>query len=142
MEIYQNCNIFNDGAWEPLKDNDTRDDVMMRLVHGEPIRFGKDNEKGVTRTADGHIKVAEVAEVGEDAIIRHDAHAKDPGLAFALSRLSNPRTLTNTPIGVFRDISRPSYDRLVREQVDEVIATKGRGDLQSLLNGGDTWNVS
>lgn len=142
VEIYQNCNIFNDGAWEPLKDNDTRDDVMMRLVHGEPIRFGKDNEKGVTRTADGHIKVAEVAEVGEDAIIRHDAHAKDPGLAFALSRLSNPRTLTNTPIGVFRDISRPSYDRLVREQVDEVIATKGRGDLQSLLNGGDTWNVS
>ncbi len=58
VEIYQNCNIFNDGAWEPLKDNDTRDDVMMRLVHGEPIRFGKDNEKGVIRTADGHIKVA------------------------------------------------------------------------------------
>ncbi len=142
VEIYQNCNIFNDGAWEPLKDNDTRDDVMMRLVDGEPIRFGKDNEKGVIRTAEGHITVADVAVVGEDAVIRHDAHAKDPGLAFALSRLSNPRTLENTPIGVFRDIHRPSYDRLVREQIAAVIETKGPGNLQSLLSGGDTWEVS
>ena len=142
VEIYQNCNIFNDGAWEPLKDGDTRDDVMMRLVHGEPIRFGKDMEKGVIRASDGHIAVVQVAEVGEDAILRHDAHAKDPGLAFALSRLSNPRTLQNTPIGVFRDIERPSYDRLVREQLDEVVASKGAGDLQSLLTGGDTWTVS
>ena len=142
VEIYQNCNIFNDGAWEPLKDGDTRDDMMMRLVDGEPIRFGKDMEKGVIRTADGHIAVVEVAEVGEASILRHDAHAKDPGLAFALSRLSNPRTLQNTPIGVFRDIQRPSYDRLVREQLAEVQQTKGEGDLQSLLNGGDTWTVS
>jgi 2-oxoglutarate ferredoxin oxidoreductase subunit beta len=141
VEIYQNCNIFNDGAWEPLKDGDTRDDVMMRLVHGEPIRFGKDMEKGVIRATDGHIAVVQVAEVGEDALIRHDAHAKDPGLAFALSRLSNPRTLQNTPIGVFRDIHRPSYDRLVREQLAEVQEKKGEGDLQSLLTGGDTWNV-
>jgi 2-oxoglutarate ferredoxin oxidoreductase subunit beta len=142
VEIYQNCNIFNDGAFDPLKDNETRDDVTMRLVHGEPIRFGVDNSKGVTRTEDGHIKVVNVADVGEDAIISHDAHAKDPGLAFALSRLSNPRTLENTPIGVFRDINRPSYDRLVREQISDVIERKGAGDLQSLLNGSDTWNVS
>jgi 2-oxoglutarate ferredoxin oxidoreductase subunit beta len=142
VEIYQNCNIFNDGAWEPLKDGDTRDDMMMRLEHGEPIRFGKDMEKGVIRTSEGHIAVADVAEVGEDAVIRHDAHAKDPGLAFALSRLSNPRTLENTPIGIFRAIERPSYDRLVREQLAEVQAKHGEGDLQSLLNGGDTWNVS
>jgi 2-oxoglutarate/2-oxoacid ferredoxin oxidoreductase subunit beta len=142
VEIYQNCNIFNDGAWEPLKDNDTRDDVMMRLVDGEPIRFGKDMEKGVIRTEDGHIAVADVAEVGVEAILRHDSHAKDPGLAFALSRLYNPRTLENTPIGVFRDIKRPSYDRLVRDQLAEVAATKGEGDLQALLNGPDTWVVS
>ena len=142
VEIYQNCNIFNDGAWEPLKDSDSRDDVMMRLEHGQPIRFGKDLEKGVIRTPDGHIAVALVAEVGEDAVIRHDAHAKDPGLAFALSRLANPRTLENTPIGVFRDIERPSYDRLVREQLDQVVASKGAGDLQALLTGNDTWAVS
>ncbi len=142
VEIYQNCNIFNDGAWQPLKDNDTRDDVMMRLVHGEQIRFGKDGEKGVTRTDEGHIKVVQVADVGEDAIIRHDAHAKDPGLAFALSRLANPRTLQNTPIGIFRDIQRPSYDRLLREQVAAVAEKQGKGDLQSLLNGKDTWVVA
>ena len=85
--------------------------------------------------------MVDVAEVGEDAIIRHDSHAKDPGLAFALSRLSNPRTLQNTPIGIFRDIARPSYDRLVREQLADVQATHGEGDLQSLLNGSDTWTV-
>jgi 2-oxoglutarate ferredoxin oxidoreductase subunit beta len=142
VEIYQNCNIFNDGAWEPLKDNDTRDDVMMRLVQGEPIRFGKDMEKGVIRTGEGHIAVVSVAEVGEDAIIRHDAHAWDPGLAFALSRLYNPRTLQNTPIGVFRDVERAAYGRLVREQLASVISSKGEGDLQSLLTGPDTWVVS
>ncbi len=142
VEIYQNCNIFNDGAWEPLKDNDTRDDVMMRLEDGEPIRFGKDGEKGIIRTPEGHIQVADVAKVGEDALIRHDSHAKDPGLAFALSRLSNPRTLENTPIGVFRDIDRPSYDRLARQQIEDVIEKKGRGDLQSLINGNDTWDVN
>ena len=142
IEIYQNCNIFNDGAWESLKDSDSRDDMMMRLKHGEPIRFGKDMQLGVTRTASGQIEVVEVASVGDDAILRHDAHAKDPGLAFALSRLANPRTLQNTPIGVFRDIARPSYDRLLREQVVSVTEKKGKGDLQSLLNGNDTWNVS
>jgi len=142
VEIYQNCNIFNDGAWEPLKDSDVRDDNLIRLVHGEPILFGKDKEKGVIRTSEGHIAVVEVAEVGVDSVIRHDAHAKDPGLAFALSRLANPRTLTNSPIGIFRDIERPSYDRLLRNQVDNEIEKLGRGDLQSLITGSDTWAVS
>ncbi len=142
VEIYQNCNIFNDNAWEPLKDADTRDDLMMRLVHGEPIRFGKEQEKGVVRKSDGHLEVVEVAKVGLDNIIIHDAHAKDPGLAFALSRLSNPRTLANTPIGVFRDITRPSYDRLMRDQITEVTEAQGAGDLQTLLYGNDTWAVS
>ena len=142
VEIYQNCNIFNDNAWEPLKDADTRDDLMMRLVHGEPIRFGKEQEKGVVRKSDGHLEVVEVAKVGLDNIISHDAHAKDPGLAFALSRLSNPRTLANTPIGVFRDITRPSYDRLMRDQIAEVTEAQGAGDLQTLLYGNHTWAVS
>ncbi|MEI6361647.1 MAG: 2-oxoacid:ferredoxin oxidoreductase subunit beta [Actinomycetes bacterium] len=142
VEIYQNCNIFNDGAWEALKDSDIRDDNLIRLVDGEPIRFGKDNEKGVIRTSDGHIAVVQVAEVGESEIIRHDSRAKDPGLAFALSRLANQRTLTDTPIGIFRDIERPSYDRLVRNQVHRQIKAQGPGDLQSLITGSDTWNVS
>ena len=141
VEIYQNCNIFNDGAWEQLKDADTADDLLIKLVHGEPIRFGKDGNKGVIRNTDGHVVIADVAEVGEDAILIHDAHAEDPGLAFALSRLSEVHTLADTPIGIFRDVTRPSYDRLVREQLDEAREKKGAGDLQALVRGGDTWLV-
>ncbi len=141
VEIYQNCNIFNDNAWEPLKDSDTRDDLLMRLEHGEVILFGKDKGKGVTRTSEGHLKVVNVADVSSDALIRHDAHATDPGLAFALSRLSDVYSLENTPIGVFRDIQRPSYDRLVREQVAQVKERQGAGDLQDLITGNDTWTV-
>jgi 2-oxoglutarate ferredoxin oxidoreductase subunit beta len=142
VEIYQNCNIFNDGAWEPLKDSDVRDDNLIRLVDGEPILFGKDKEKGVIRTSEGHIAVVQVAQVGSASILRHDAHAKDPGLAFALSRLANPRTLTDTPIGIFRDIERPSYDRLLHNQVAREEKAHGPGDLQALISGGDTWIVS
>ena len=141
VEIYQNCNIFNDGAWEQLKDAETADDLLIKLVHGEPIRFGKDGNKGVISNADGHVVIADVAEVGEDAILIHDAHAEDPGLAFALSRLSEVHTLADTPIGIFRDVTRPSYDRLVREQLDEAREKKGAGDLQALVRGGDTWLV-
>ncbi len=141
VEIYQNCNIFNDGAWDKLKDAETADDLLIKLVHGEPIRFGKDGAKGVIRTADGQITIADVAEVGEGALLVHDAHREDPALAFALSRLSEVHTLQDTPIGIFRDVKRPSYDRLVREQLDEAREKKGAGDLQALVRGNDTWLV-
>ena len=141
VEIYQNCNIFNDGAWEQLKDAETADDLLIKLVHGEPIRFGKDGNKGVVRTADGQVAIADVAEVGEDALLVHDAHREDPALAFALSRLSEVHTLADTPIGIFRDVKRPSYDRLVREQLAEAREKKGAGDLQALVRGNDTWLV-
>ena len=142
VEIYQNCNIFNDGAWEPLKDAETGDDTTMRLENGQPIIFGAQRDRGVIRTADGHLDIVEVASVGEDAILRHDAQADDPGLAFALSRLADSHTLANTAIGVFRDVQRPSYDRLMRGQLEKVTVTQGPGDLQALLQGGDTWVVS
>jgi 2-oxoglutarate ferredoxin oxidoreductase subunit beta len=142
VEIYQNCNIFNDGAWEPLKDSATSDDYTMRLEHGQPIIFGTHRDRGVVRAADGHLDIVDVASVGEDAILRHDAQAEDPGLAFALSRLAHSHTLANTAIGVFRDVKRPSYDRLMREQINEVTAKQGAGDLRALLQSGDTWVVS
>ena len=141
VETYQNCNIFNDGAWDKLKDAETADDLLIKLVHGEPIRFGKDGSKGVVRTADGQVAIAEVAEVGEAALLVHDAHREDPALAFALSRLSEVHTLEDTPIGIFRDITKPSYDRLVREQLAEAREKKGAGDLQALVRGNDTWLV-
>ena len=143
VEIYQNCNIFNDGAWEPLKENDVREDNLIRLEHGEPIIFGNDKDKCVIRDADGHLQVMDIADVDRGDIIIFDAHAKDPGLAFGLSRLYNPRTLSNTPIGVFRDVThREAYDRMAQQQVADVIASEGPGDLHSLLHGNDTWTIN
>jgi 2-oxoglutarate/2-oxoacid ferredoxin oxidoreductase subunit beta len=141
VEILQNCNIFNDGAWEPLKDVETSDDYLIRLVDGEEVRFGKDGSKVVVRGADGHLMVADAAEVHESEIIVFDSHAKDPGLAFALSRLSKVKSLRDSAIGVFRDVERPSYDRLVREQV-ATVREAGEGDLEALIRGKDTWTVS
>ena len=142
VEILQNCNIFNDGAWEPLKDANTSDDYLIRLQDGEEIRFGKDRDKVVVRGDGGHIVVANADEVDPSRIIVFDSHAEDPGLAFALSRLAHFHSLVDTPIGVFRDVARPSYDRLVREQVEGVIESQGPGDLQALIAGKDNWTVS
>jgi 2-oxoglutarate ferredoxin oxidoreductase subunit beta len=142
VEIYQNCNIFNDGAFEALKDNDTRDDVTIRLEHGQPIRFGATGDKGVVRRADSTLAVVDVAEVGEENLLVHDSKAADPGVAFALSRLSHPETLQDTPIGIFRDVERPCYDRLMTDQLDRAVAEKGAGDLGQLIRGNDTWVVA
>jgi 2-oxoglutarate ferredoxin oxidoreductase subunit beta len=141
VEIYQNCNIFNDGAWDVLKEPETRDDVTIRLEHGAPIRFGRDGVHGVARLADGTIGIVDVATVGEDALLVHDAHAADPGVAFALSRLSHPTTLANTPIGVFRDVKRPVYDTQMSEQLRSAKETQGVGELATLLAGNDTWTI-
>ena len=118
------------------------DDLLIRLVHGQPITFGKDGAHGVIRTADGSLAVAAASEVGTDAFIVHDAHVADSSYAFALSRLSHPETLANTPIGVFRDVQRPVYDRQMTAQVESAISTRGAGDLAALIRGKDTWTVS
>ncbi|MEI7778021.1 MAG: 2-oxoacid:ferredoxin oxidoreductase subunit beta [Actinomycetes bacterium] len=141
VEIYQNCNIFNDGAWDPLKDSERRDDFTIRLEHGKPIVFGANGDKGVARMPNGTVQVVDVASVGLDNLLVHDAHADDPGVAFALSRLSDPVRLNNTAIGVFREVRRASYDTLMSEQIDSEIAKKGAGDLAALLAGNDTWAI-
>ncbi|OPC81512.1 2-oxoacid:ferredoxin oxidoreductase subunit beta [Embleya scabrispora] len=141
VEIYQNCNIFNDGAFEQLKDPAQRDDVTIRLEHGQPIRFGAEGQYGVIRGAHGALDVAEVAKVGEDAVLVHDAHADNPELAFALTRLGDLTSNTHTPIGVFRDIARPVYDRLMSAQMAEAATKQGQGDLASLIRGNDTWTI-
>src|SRR5690606_21898324 len=142
VEIYQNCNIYNDGAFDLLKDKETRDEAVIRLEEGEPIRFGADGEYGVVRDpATGALRVASVAEVGEDAVLVHDPRAEDPTTAFALSRLSDPQTLARSPIGIFRQVQRPTYDDLAREQIAAARAKEGDGDLAALLAGSDTWTV-
>jgi 2-oxoglutarate ferredoxin oxidoreductase subunit beta len=140
VEIYQNCNIFNDGAWDPLKDSDHRDSLTLRLEHGKPITL-VDGTRGVIRTADGSLEIADVTEVGLDAIVVHDAHRHDPSTAFALSRLSDSITLANTPIGVFRDVPRPSYDSAFQAQLAAAKAG-GNADLGALLAGSDTWEIA
>ncbi|MFD5620130.1 2-oxoacid:ferredoxin oxidoreductase subunit beta [Streptomyces yangpuensis] len=142
VEIYQNCNIFNDGAFEVLKDKDQAREAVIRLEHGRPIRFGADDEKGVVRNeATGDLEVVEVTPANEGRVLVHDARTASPTTAFALSRLADPDTLHRTPIGVFRSVERPVYDTLMADQLDAAIDRSGKGDLGALLNGSDTWTV-
>ena len=143
VEIYQNCPIFNDGAFDAVNkkaNEDDETDGVIPLEHGQPIRVGS---RGVVRTATG-VEVVDVTEANEADVLIHDAHADDPTTAFAISRLTDAGVLTRAPIGIFRQTSRPTYDDLAREQ----IATARGGEpvdpheaLTTLLNGGDTWTV-
>lgn len=142
VEIYQNCNIFNDGAFEVLKDKDQAQEAVIRLEHGQPIRFGADGHKGVVRDpATGDLQVVTVTPGNESRILVHDAYGASPTNAFALSRLADPDTLHHTPIGVFRSVERPVYDTLMAEQLDTAVDRSGKGDLATLLAGNDTWTV-
>ena len=136
IEIYQNCPIFNDGAFDQVKDNETKEGSLLMMVHGQPI---KSATTGVIREG-ASLKLVDLTTVDESQLVVHDAHDPDPSYAFALSRLSGS-SLEHTPIGVFRDVIRPSYGALVHEQLDAVIAKDGPGDLEKLLNSGDTWVV-
>ncbi|MFE5089580.1 2-oxoacid:ferredoxin oxidoreductase subunit beta [Streptomyces sp. NPDC056638] len=142
VEIYQNCNIFNDGAFEVLKDNDQAQNAVIRLEHGQPILFGSDNDKGVVRDpATGDLKVVAVTEENRSQILVHDAHAASPTTAFALSRLADPDTLHQTPIGVLRSVDRPVYDTQMAEQLETAVERDGKGDLAALFAGNDNWTV-
>jgi 2-oxoglutarate/2-oxoacid ferredoxin oxidoreductase subunit beta len=142
VEIYQNCNIFNDGAFEVLKDRQQAAEAVIRLEHGTQIRFGTDGARGVVRDeATGDLKVVAVTEENESRILVHDAHSPSPTTAFALSRLADPDTLHHTPIGVLRSVERPVYDTLMADQLDTAVEQFGKGDLSALLAGGDTWTV-
>ncbi|WP_415924070.1 2-oxoacid:ferredoxin oxidoreductase subunit beta [Streptomyces sp. ID05-47C] len=142
VEIYQNCNIFNDGAFEALKDRQSAEEAVIRLEHGQPIRFGGDRSRGVVRDrVTGDLEVVTVTAENESEILVHDAHSASPTTAFALSRLADPDTLHHTPIGVLRSVERPVYDTQMSDQLDEAIERHGKGDLASLLAGGDTWTV-
>ena len=152
VEIYQNCPIFNDGAFDAIKDQATKADAIIPLVHGEPIRFGTTGPdgqpaKGLVRAANGGVQV--VAAAGRSDLLVHDAHDPDPTTAFAISRLTDSGYLQQAPIGIFRQVQRPTYDDLARAQVG--LAQEGGADgadaadraarLTALLHAGDTWTV-
>ncbi|MEU6557949.1 2-oxoacid:ferredoxin oxidoreductase subunit beta [Streptomyces sp. NPDC046915] len=142
VEIYQNCSIFNDGAFTALKDKQQAQEAVIRLEHGRPIRFGPDDTRGVVRDRrTGDLEVVTVTPDNQADVLVHDAHATSPTTAFALSQLADPETLHHTPIGVFRDIDRPVYDTLMADQLDTAAERHGDGDLAALMTGGDTWRV-
>jgi 2-oxoglutarate ferredoxin oxidoreductase subunit beta len=138
VEIFQNCNIYNDGAFDIVREEKAN---RIYLEHGEPIVFGENGERGVVQRADGSCEVVDTASVGPDALLRHDEHHPEPSLAFALSRLTLG-TVEAAPIGVFRDVERPSYDELMEGQLAAAAESRGQGNLAQLIGSGDTWSIT
>src|SRR3954449_10900564 len=139
VEIYQNCNIFNDGAFELLKDPATGTQWSIPLEDGKPLVFGPDGASCVVQDGFGGLRIAETNQVDESEIVVHDAHRENPAYAFALSRLSS-QDLRYTPMGVFRSVQKPTYDAMMAEQLD-IAKIEAPGDLGALLAGSDNWTV-
>jgi len=133
VEIFQNCNIFNDGAFDFVREDKEN---RIYLEHGRPVRWGPGGEKGVRLRDDGSAEVFD----GEDEALVWDAHHPEASPAFALSRLTRD-TVGATPVGIFRDVERPVYDELMEEQLATARAQK-EGDLAELLTAGDSWTIS
>lgn len=142
IEVYQNCNIFNDGAFSVLTDKETKEDHVLHLEHGKPMIFGKDKDKGIMLKGltPAIIDLNDGSHTIDDVIV-HDE--KDQGMvrSFILSHLTDDPKLP-TPIGVFRQVFKPTYDEAMVEQIDQVTKKKGKGDLEKLLFATNTWEVS
>jgi 2-oxoglutarate ferredoxin oxidoreductase subunit beta len=138
VEILQNCNIFNDGAFEALTDKDRKSETQLVLEHGKPLIFGKNRDKGI-RMNGQRLEVATLGNgISEKDLLVHDE--QDDALAFLLSTLQPPRF--PAPIGVFRAIQRATYDQMLNDQVRQATQSRGAGDLDELFNRGDTWEVA
>jgi 2-oxoglutarate ferredoxin oxidoreductase subunit beta len=141
VEVYQNCNVFNDGAWAYATDRDSKLDTTLELVHGKPLIFGKNRDKGIRL----NVMDPEVVELGkgisEDDLLFHDEKAPEPSLAYLLSRMRHEDGFPE-PIGVFRCVERPRYDAMINEQIETAINERGVGDLDKLFATGDTWEVA
>jgi 2-oxoglutarate ferredoxin oxidoreductase subunit beta len=140
VEIYQNCNIYNDGAFEEFTAKDVRADRMLYLKHGEPMIFGKNADKGIRING---LK-PEVVELGKDGITEkdilvHDETIEDPTVAFLLSRMDYPDF--PVPVGVLRAVQRATYNDLMAAQIEKAVADQGEGDLAALFRQGDIWEV-
>jgi 2-oxoglutarate/2-oxoacid ferredoxin oxidoreductase subunit beta len=139
VEVLQNCNIFNDGAYRDFTDREVRQDRMLVLEHGKPMIFGKDRDKGIR--LNGHqpeVVTLGVDGIGEADLLVHDEG--DPLISFMLSRIYWPEF--PVPVGVIRDVRRATHDELLVAQREEAVARRGPGDLQALLDGGETWTVT
>ena len=139
VEIFQNCNIFNDGAFDNFTERAVRAEMNLELEHGKPLLFGAKKDRGLRWTGENF----EVVELGngitEKDIIVHNTHDPEPTLAFGLSRLSPPKA--PMPIGIYRDVDAPAFEERVWGQIRQVKNQKGEGDLEKLMMAGDTWEV-
>lgn len=140
IEVYQNCNIFNDGAFESFAERSARPDRVLYLEHGKPMIFGKDRDKGI-RMNGAHPEVVTIGEDGitESDLLVHDVYLPDPSVAFMLARMEQPDF--PQPVGIFRAIERATYEDMMISQIDAAIAKNGPGDLAKLISGGETWVV-
>lgn len=139
VEVYQNCNVFNDGAFMEFADKAVRADRTLHLEHGEPLVFGKDRDKGI-RLNGVDPEIVELGNgVSESDLWIHDESRETPTLAFMLSRMHWPDY--PEPMGVIRAVERPTYEVLMQQQLDEAREKQGVGDLDALFMEGDTWTV-
>lgn len=141
IEIYQNCNVFNDGAFFHLTEKGQKEDNVVVLEHGKPLVFGANNDKGVR--LDGftpHVVNIGNGEYSKDDLLVHDENRDDDVLAHILSRMTYEHNLP-TPIGVFRKTHKPSYDAELQKQINNAVEKRGEGDLDTLFNEGETWVV-
>ena len=139
VEVYQNCNVFNDGAFDYATDRESKSDTTLELEHGKPLIFGKNRDRGI-RLNGMNPEVVQLGKgISEDDLLFHDERAPEPTLAYLLSRMRYPEF--PEPIGVYRDVQKPMYDALINSQIEEARKSKGEGDLQKLYYSGDTWTV-
>jgi 2-oxoglutarate ferredoxin oxidoreductase subunit beta len=139
VEVFQNCNIFNDGAFKHFTEREIREERTINLEHGKPLIFGKDKNKGI-RLNGLKLEVVELGSgIAEADLLVHDIHSPEPSLAYMLARMDYPDF--PVPVGVFRSVAKPTYEELLEAQVEDSITRMGPGSLEKLLHSGDTWVV-
>jgi 2-oxoglutarate ferredoxin oxidoreductase subunit beta len=141
VEVYQNCNIFNDGAFESFTERSVRPERVLYLEHGKPMVFGKSRDRGIRMngTRPEVIQLGGETGLNENDCLVHDVHIEDPSVAFMLGRMEQPEF--PQPVGIFRDVRRETYEDLLAHQIEESVARAGRGDLHKLIHSGDMWVV-
>lgn len=141
IEVYQNCNIFNDGAFEHLTDKSVRDDNVISLENGQPLIYGKNKDKGLVFNGT-NFDIIEIGKNGNESDITvYNEREYDSNLPYALAKLTyNPKY--PTPIGIFRHIDVDMYENLMQKQIENARKSRGDGNLQSLLNGTENWSIN
>ena len=140
LEIYQNCPVFNDETFEPFVAKEVKADRQVRVEHGKPLIFGANRNRGLR--IDSRSFKLDVVTIGENGVTENDLLVHDetnPTLAYLLARMPFPEF--PVAVGVLYAVSRPTYDGTLAEQRKTARERLGKGDLQKLLTGGDTWQV-